>query len=159
MKATYHRIGVILLVIGLLFAVSIPVMAQATEPPPAEPVDFVKTFASAAVGGVPIVGLIFFLVEFVKRLKKADGTDAVKGNALQFVSLTMGLLFGAGYMVFATRPPVSSDWWIQYTYWFALAVYGLALGGLTSVGYELVKNMIGRVLTKYYQTGILPGEK
>jgi hypothetical protein len=157
MLATYRRIGVIFLVIGLLLVCALPVMAQANEPPPVEPVDFIKTFSSAAVGGVPIIGLIFFLVEFIKRFKKADGTDAVKGNALLVVSLAMGLIFGGGYMVFAARPPVSLDWWVQYTYWFALAVYGLALGGLTSVGYELVKNMIGRVLTKYYQTGIMPG--
>lgn len=76
-------------------------------------------FSNELVNGIPLVVLVIALVEWVKRF-------GVKGNALNAVSMLIGIVLGVAY------------WYAQYPLgtfaeWFGSVVYGLALG-LTASG-------------------------
>lgn len=98
----------------------------------------------SAVNGIPILFIILALVEFAKRLKKSDGTQAIQGNGLLFLSLTIGVFFGTGYMILTTRPPSGADWYPIFVYWFSVFIYGLALGLIAAGIYDIQKNIIQR---------------
>ena len=92
------------------------------------------SFLKPAVAGVPLVFVIMGLVEWLKRL-------GVTGNNILYASMGIGVVIGSGYMVTQTRPPLV-DAWIIYVYWFAVIVYGLAMGIVASGLYDVIKNML-----------------
>ena len=73
------------------------------------------------VGSVPLMLVIFGLVEFFKSL-------GLHGRWLTVVSLLLGLCFGVAYrMASAGVPSAFADW-------FAVIIFGLAIG-LTASGF------------------------
>jgi len=80
-----------------------------------------QDFPSLLIGGIPLIAVIFGLVEFLKVF-------GLKGRILTLVSLLLGLIFGIAYK-FTLAEQVPTD----YAGWFAVIVFGLALG-LTSSG-------------------------
>ena len=71
------------------------------------------------VNGVPLVVLVFGLVEFSKQLGLA-------GKALRVVSMLIGVLLGVLYQLSMAVPDT-------YAGWFAAVMFGIALG-LTATG-------------------------
>jgi hypothetical protein len=108
--------------------------------------DLTKIF-TASIVGIPLIFLVFGLVEFMKRLKNKDGEQAISGNWPLIVSLLWGLLLGGLYMIAQTRPP-AGDWWTVYVYWFGVVVYGLALGFLASLFYDVLKALVDKLIQK-----------
>jgi len=106
--------------------------------------DWLAQFGAAAVNGVPLFLVVFVLIELMKRIKKSDGSQAITGNGLLLASFGLGVLLGMGTILFYTRPP-AGDWYEGYVYWFAAVIYGIALGGIASVFFEVVKSLIERV--------------
>ena len=112
-----------------------------------EGMDF-TSFLQASVKGVPLLFVVFGLVEWAKRLTKKDGSQAIDGNGLLVLSLTLGLLFGSGFMVMTERPPLATDWYVLFVYWFGVGVYGLAIGLVASGLYDFVKGLITQLVGK-----------
>ncbi len=83
-------------------------------------------FSDAIVNGIPLVMLIAGLVAFAK-------TMGLQGKALTILSVVLGASFGAAFRISAGGLPV------DFSGWFGLIVYGLALGIGTSGMYDLVK--------------------
>lgn len=106
------------------------------------------SFLQAAVKGVPLLFVVFGLVEWGKRLTKKDGSQLITGNGLLVLSLVLGLIFGSGFMIMTERPPLSSDWYVQFVYWFGVCVYGLAIGLVASGLYDFVKGLITQLVTR-----------
>jgi uncharacterized membrane protein len=112
-----------------------------------EGMDF-TSFLQAAVKGVPLLFVVFGLVEWAKRLTKPDGSQLITGNGLLVLSLFLGLFFGSGFMVMSERPPITNDWYVAFVYWFGVGVYGLAIGLVASGLYEFVKDLISKLVTR-----------
>ena len=98
-------------------------------------------FATAAVSGTPLLFVVFVIVEIVKRLKNKAGEQLVNGNGLLLSSFMAGLVIGLGYMLFLGKPP-EADWHADYRYWFASAIYGIALGGIAALFFDGVKAIV-----------------
>lgn len=114
-----------------------------------------KIYLTAAAGGVPILFLVFGLVQLLKKLKRPDGTPSLGGNALLLISLTWGILLGTGYMTATTLPPAGFVW----PYWFGVGCYGLGLGFLASLFWDGLKAIAQAAVAKMVQHGLEPPEK
>jgi len=75
------------------------------------------------VGSIPLMLVIFGLVEFIKSL-------GLKGNLLTVVSLLLGLGFGMAFRISSTGIPIG------FGGWFEAVVFGLAIGLTTSGFYK-----------------------
>jgi hypothetical protein len=80
-------------------------------------------YANLLVGVVPLVVVIFGLVEFSKSM-------GLSGKALTIFSLLLGCAFGSAYKIAESGLPAS------FAGWFALLVFGLALGLVASGFYD-----------------------
>jgi hypothetical protein len=81
--------------------------------------------SSLLVAGIPLVVVIFGLVEFSKKL-------GLKGNWLTIFSMCLGVAFGVAYKIAESGVPGS------FAAWFAVVVFGLALGLTASGLYDFV---------------------
>ena len=88
-------------------------------------------FSDAAVAGVPLFAVVLGLVEYAK-------TFGAKGNALRIISLAVGLVLGNGYQISALGLPAN------FAGWFAIEVYGLALGLVASGVYQVGDRLAAR---------------
>jgi hypothetical protein len=79
------------------------------------------------VGSIPLMVVIFGLVEFSKSL-------GLNGKKLTVFSLLLGIAFGIAYQLATAGVPA------EFSGWFAVVVYGLALGLVTSGFYDFVDN-------------------
>ncbi len=75
------------------------------------------------VGTVPLIAVVFGLVEFVKSL-------GLKGRALTVFSLVLGLVFGLAYQFAQAGIPGT------YAAWFTAVIFGLAIGLVASGFYD-----------------------
>ena len=75
------------------------------------------------VGAIPLMAVVFGLVEFVKSL-------GVKGRWLTVISLFLGLAFGLAYQLSQAGFPAA------YAGWFELVIFGLAIGLVASGFYD-----------------------
>ena len=78
----------------------------------------------ASVGGIPLLVVIFGLVEFAKRLR-------VTGDALTMLSAGLGILFGVLYQLAQLYPALVP--------WLGILIYGLAMGLAASGIYDFAK--------------------
>lgn len=102
--------------------------------------DFVSFIKTAVVAGIPLIFVIIGLVEWSKKL-------GLKGSWLLVVSMLIGVVFGAAYLITQQRPPDGVDWWLWFQYVFSTIVYGCALGLMASGLYDMIKSIIeGAVL-------------
>lgn len=81
-------------------------------------------FSNLLIGGIPLIVVIFGLVEFIKSL-------GLQGKAVTVVSLALGLVFGLAYQFTLAIP---SD----FAGWFSAIVFSLALGLVASGFYKFV---------------------
>ena len=77
------------------------------------------------IGGIPLLVVIFGLVEFSKSLGLA-------GRWLTVFSLLLGLAFGVAFRIATTGVP------FDFPGWFTVVIFGLALGLTTSGFYKFV---------------------
>ena len=75
------------------------------------------------VGSIPLIIIIFGLVEFIKSL-------GLQGKVLTVVSLIIGLLLGLGYHLATVGLPVG------FAGWFTALIFGLAMGLVASGFYD-----------------------
>jgi hypothetical protein len=75
------------------------------------------------VGSIPIILVIFGLVEFSKSF-------GLSGRWLTALSLLIGLLFGFGFKIYSAGIPVG------FGGWFEAVIFGLALGLVASGFYD-----------------------
>lgn len=99
-----------------------------------------SVYIKSAVQGVPLLFVVMGLVWFWGKL-------GAVGKAQLFSSMGTGFILGMGYMLAVTRPPIG-DWWTQYIFWFANAVYGIGLGLIASGFYEIGKGVVTKVVAK-----------
>ena len=108
--------------------------------------DLVSFLEASVKGIIPIVFVIVGLVEWFKRFKDKEGNQKFTENKLLIISMVIGLLLGSGWMITNERPPVAGDWWTIYIYWFAVGIYGLALGIVASGIYDATVGKIKDLL-------------
>ena len=84
------------------------------------------------VGGIPLIIVIFGLVEFAKVF-------GLKGKWLTLFSLLLGLFFGIAYKIAMNGLPIG------FAGWFVVAVFGLALGLITSGIYKFAAKRLPQV--------------
>jgi hypothetical protein len=75
------------------------------------------------VGSIPLIIVIFGLVEFIKSL-------GLKGNALTIASLLIGVALGLGYHIAQSGVPAA------FSGWFTAVIFGLAIGLVASGFYK-----------------------
>jgi hypothetical protein len=81
------------------------------------------------VGGIPLIIVIFGVVEFAKSMGLA-------GRWLTVFSLALGLAFGVMYKIATSGLPV------LFADWFTVAIFGLALGLVASGFYDFANKRI-----------------
>jgi phosphoglycerol transferase MdoB-like AlkP superfamily enzyme len=81
-------------------------------------------FSSLLIGGIPLIAVIFGLVEFLKVF-------GLKGRILTIISLLLSMAFGILYKLSLAMP-------FDLYSWFAVIVFGLALGLTTSGIYDFL---------------------
>ncbi|MFA5154277.1 MAG: hypothetical protein WC554_17130 [Clostridia bacterium] len=81
-------------------------------------------FQQYVIAGVPLLFVVLGSVEFVKSF-------GLKGNVVKIVSVVIGLLFGIGYQLSVAMP-------VGFAGWFAVTVFGIALGLVASGIYDVI---------------------
>jgi len=84
------------------------------------------------IGGIPLLVVIFGLVEFAKSL-------GLTGKWLTAFSLVLGVAFGVAYKIAVSALPA------DFTGWFTVVIFGLALGLVTSGFYDFVNDRMPKV--------------
>lgn len=84
-------------------------------------------FTTLLVAGIPLVVVIFGLIEFIKAM-------GVAGKPLTVLSLLLGLVFGICYQL--AQAPIPAT----FAGWFSVVVFGLALGLVTSGLYKFAND-------------------
>lgn len=102
-------------------------------------------YFTAAVGGVPILFVIIGLVEVVKALK-------VPGSYLRPIAMLFGLVFGVMYQFAELGAPA------EFAGYFAYAIYGLGLGVLAFMGYDLMVGIVTKAVAALAPGGSGPGD-
>jgi hypothetical protein len=88
--------------------------------------------AQLFVGGIPLIVVIFGLVEFSKSI-------GLTGRILTIVSLVLGLAFGIAYKIAESGLPLG------FAAWFVVVVFGLALGLITSGFYDFADQRLPKI--------------
>ena len=91
-------------------------------------------FTQLLVGGIPLLLVIFGLVEFAKAL-------GLTGRWLTVTSLLLGLAFGIAYRFAVDGTPVG------FASWFVVVFFGLALGLVASGFYDFANKRFPRVMS------------
>lgn len=89
-----------------------------------------KAFIEASVAGVPLIAVVLGLVTWLAQTFKLQGQQKL------IASMITGLLLGAGYQLSIALPAT-------YAGWFAVVIYGLALGLIASGIYDTGKKLAG----------------
>jgi hypothetical protein len=84
------------------------------------------------VGGIPLLVVIFGLVEFSKSF-------GLQGKWLTAFSMVLGLVFGAAYKIAEDGVPA------VFSAWFVLVVFGLALGLVASGFYDFANKRFPKI--------------
>lgn len=101
-----------------------------------------EIYFDAMVNGLPLLFVVYVLVELIKRLEDNSGNPLVKGNALLASSFAIGVVLGMLYSVSAVEPPTGDGTYHQFVYWFGVVIYGLGLGGGATVIYDSIKALV-----------------
>jgi hypothetical protein len=83
-----------------------------------------QDFSSLLIGGIPLIAVIFGLIEFLKVF-------GLKDRVLTICSLLLGLILGVAYKLTLGLP-------IDYAGWMAVIFFGLAIGLTTSGIYDFL---------------------
>ncbi len=86
---------------------------------------FQVVFENASVAGIPLLAFVLGLVQWIKGF-------GLSGGQVKVASMAVGVLLGIGYQ-FSVQPPA------DFATWFAVAVFGIALGLVSSGLYDASK--------------------
>ncbi len=89
-------------------------------------------FTQLLVGGIPLLVVIFGLVEFAKSF-------GLKGNWLTVISMFLGLAFGIAFRFAQDGIPVG------FSAWFVVIIFGLSLGLIASGFYDFANKRFPKV--------------
>jgi len=101
-----------------------------------------QNFSSLLIGGIPLIAVIFGLVEFLKVF-------GLKGRILTLASLLLGVVFGILYKLSLAMP-------LDFASWLAVIVFGLALGLTTSGIYDFLDDHFPKVPAEFAGPNNLP---
>jgi hypothetical protein len=93
-------------------------------------------FAQLLVGGVPLLIVVFGLVEFIKKI-------GLTGNWLTVASLVLGIVVGFLYRIAEIGPPLG------FSAWFSVVFFGIALGLIASGLYDFANTRFPKNESKY----------
>ena len=98
------------------------------------------------VGTIPLLAVVFGLVEFIKKL-------GVTGKLLTVLSMVIGVILGILYQLSIKIPT-------NYTEWFVAAIFGLAIGLAASGFYDFIskRTVVQPVTPAEYKPWIPPTE-
>ena len=88
-------------------------------------------FTTLLIDGIPLVLVVFGLVEFMKKMGMA-------GNALTIASLLLGMALGIAYRLTLIIP-------LDFAGWFSAIIFGLALGLVASGLYNFANSRLPRM--------------
>ena len=88
-------------------------------------------FSNLLIDGIPLVIVIFGIVEFMKEM-------GLRGKGLTIASLLLGLFFGLAYRMTYGIP-------VTFAGWFSSVVFGLALGLVASGLYDFANSRLPRM--------------
>ena len=88
-------------------------------------------FTTLLIDGIPLVLVVFGLVEFIKKM-------GLTGKVLTVCSLLLGMLLGIAYRLTLIIPMTFADW-------FSAIVFGLALGLVASGLYNFANERLPRM--------------
>ena len=111
-------------------------------------------FDAVFEGSIPLLLVVFMLVQGLKTLKNKNGGQLIDGNGLLISSFAIGLVLGVIYTIYAVKPPAGVDWYTDYRYWVGAVIYGIALGGLASLFFESIKMIFTKALDIFEKRGI-----
>ena len=83
-----------------------------------------QDFSSLLIGGIPLIAVIFGLIEFLKVF-------GLKDRVLTICSLLLGLILGVAYKLTLGLPAEGAGW-------MAVIFFGLAIGLTTSGIYDFL---------------------
>lgn len=83
---------------------------------------FQVIFENASVAGIPLLAFVLGLVQWIKGF-------GLSGGQVKVASMVIGVLLGVGYQ-FSVNPPA------DFSTWFAVSVFGVALGLVASGLYD-----------------------
>lgn len=89
-------------------------------------------FNDLAVSGIPLILVVFGLVEFIK-------TFGLTGRILTYISLVIAILLYFGYSYSAAGWPQS------FSAWFSTAIVGICFGLVASGLYDFAKDRLPKV--------------
>jgi hypothetical protein len=108
------------------------------------------TFLQTAAAGTPFFSIfIIAAVQWIKDLRRSDGSQLVSGPWLQLTALLIGMVFGSLYMLVTNRPPLNGDWWDGLGYAFMVVLFGLIQGILASKVYQAGKDETEKLIARY----------
>ncbi len=84
------------------------------------------------VGTIPLIAVVFGLVEFAKEL-------GLKGKWLTVFSMALGLAFGFAFQLAQSGVPAA------FSGWFEIGIFGLAIGLVASGFYDFANARFPRV--------------
>ena len=90
-------------------------------------------FDTLLVGSIPLMGMVFGLVEMIKSL-------GLKGNLLTLISMLLGVAFGIAYRVSQSGLPA------RFSAWFEVVTFGLLIGLVTSGFYKFAADRFPKEL-------------
>ena len=88
-----------------------------------------QTYFSATVAGIPLLFVVLGLVQWFKAYVQDS-------KVIRAISMAIGLLLGAGYMIAGLGMPAA------FAGWFAVVVFGLGLGVVASGIYDVGKDLL-----------------
>jgi hypothetical protein len=88
-------------------------------------------FSTLLIDGIPLVLVVFGLVEFIKKM-------GMTGKLLTVASLLLGMLLGLAYRLSMFAPMTFADW-------FSAIIFGLALGLVSSGLYNFANERLPRM--------------
>ena len=87
-----------------------------------------KSFVDASVVGIPLIAVVMGLVTWLSE------TFSLVGKQSLIASMLIGLILGGGFQLSQATPA-------DFAGWFAVIVYGLALGLVASGIYDTGKKL------------------
>jgi hypothetical protein len=98
----------------------------------------IALIAGASVQGVPLIFVVLGLVQYAKKV-------GIKGNALLYVSMIVGVALGIayqGYVLASAAGPGPATAGAWYAAVFAMVIYGLLLGIVASGVYDVADGIV-----------------
>ena len=86
-------------------------------------------FDALLVGSVPLMIVVFGLVEMIKSL-------GIEGRSLTIISMLLGLAFGMAYQISSAGVPVG------FPDWFQVIIFGLLIGLVASGFYKFAADRL-----------------